>query len=188
MENRAKQKLHAEDGFTLGEVLLAVLILLMVSAIMASGIPAARNAYERVVLASNAEVLLSTTISTLRNELGTAQEVDAAAPDASPSRTDVTYLNPSRGTYSRIEVAEDHKIIFYRYYYKDGLGKPSASVSTQLISDETATNGLYVSYESVSWDKARGIVTFRGIVVRHSDASLTKARDLSIRVISYQDD
>ena len=62
------RKHHAIHGFTLAETLLAVLILLMVSSIVAAGIPSARRAYEKVVLASNAEVLLSTTITTLRHE------------------------------------------------------------------------------------------------------------------------
>ena len=63
MEERIRKKLHSSKAFTLAETLLAVLILLMVSTIVATGIPVARNAYEKVVLASNAEVLLSTTIS-----------------------------------------------------------------------------------------------------------------------------
>ena len=61
MREAIKRKLHTQ-GFTLAETLLAVLILLLVGVIMTTGIPAAKNAYEKVVVASNAEVLLSTTI------------------------------------------------------------------------------------------------------------------------------
>ena len=53
-----KNKIRSARGFTLAETRLAVIILLLAAAIVATGIPAARNAYEKVVLASNAEILL----------------------------------------------------------------------------------------------------------------------------------
>ena len=49
MEQRIIRKLRSNDAFTLAETLLAILILLMVSAIVAAGIPVAKNAYEKVV-------------------------------------------------------------------------------------------------------------------------------------------
>ena len=57
-----KKRYCNTHGFTLGETLLAVLIMLLAASIMVSGIPAARAAYEKVVLSSNAEVLLSTAV------------------------------------------------------------------------------------------------------------------------------
>ena len=57
---KRKRKLRSNKGFTLAETLLAVLILLLVSTIVATGIPAARNAYEKVVEASNAQAVLAT--------------------------------------------------------------------------------------------------------------------------------
>ena len=70
------RKLNSRGGFTLAETLLAVLILLMVSVIVATGVPVAKNAYEKVVVAANAQVLLSTAVNTLRDELGTAWDVE----------------------------------------------------------------------------------------------------------------
>ena len=58
-----KRKLNSKKGFTIAEMLVAIIILLMVSSIVASGIPVARDAYEKVVLTSNAEILMSTAIS-----------------------------------------------------------------------------------------------------------------------------
>ena len=72
-----KRKLNNKKGFTIAEMLVAILILLMVSSIVATGIPVAREAYEKVVLTSNAEILMSTAISALRNELGTAKDIEA---------------------------------------------------------------------------------------------------------------
>ena len=195
MKNRIRRKLHSIRAFTLAEMLLAVLILLMVSAIVASGIPVAKNAYERVVLASNADVLLSTTISTLRNELGTARDItkqEAVPGEPMAANTIITYYNTARGAYSRIYVASGEKpvIMFQRYYNKDGLGvseelNPDLK-PVPLISEKTATGDLYVTYTSVTYDKDLGIVTFNGLAVNRTSGTLNLAsRDyLRIRVIS----
>ena len=188
-EKRSKKKLHNSSGFTLAETLLAVLILLMVSSIVAAGIPSAKNAYEKVVLASNAEVLLSTTITTLRNELGTAQDVKAAKPGDSADTT-ITYYNPTRGASSKLYVASggenDKEIMFQRYFSADGLINDYDAAP--LVSSKTATQDLYVTYTSVTYDK--GIVTFSGLSVNRTSGTegLASRDELSIRVISYQDE
>lgn len=190
MRKLLSKKFKSRLGFSLGETLLAVLILLMVSTIMTAGIPAARNAYEKVVLTSNAEVLLSTTITTLRNELGTAQDVKKPANKTGEILNSViTYYNPTRGASSKLYVADggenDKKIMFQRYYSEDGLSMDYAA--TPLVSPKTSTQDLYVTYGSVSYNN--GIVTFSDLKVnRASGPEGLASRDaLSIRVISYQD-
>ena len=187
--DRLKRKLNSTAAFTLAETLLAVLILLLVSGIVAGGVPAARNAYEKVVLESNAEVLLSTTVTALRNELGTARDItkqEAVPGEPMAANTIITYYNTDRGAYSRIYVASGEKpvIMFQRYYSKDGLGKSSDPVP--LISEKTATGDLYVTYTSVTPDKNLGLVTFDGLAVNRTSGTLNLAsRDyLRIRVIS----
>lgn len=186
---KIRRKLHTENGFTLAETLLAVLILLMVSTIVATGIPVARNAYEKVVLASNAEVLLSTTISTLRNELGTAADVDipdGAAGNKVKSGKEITYYNSARGSSSRIYMINDGTDIqFQRYYSAEGLLPNGASDSGNLISDKTATNNLHVTFDTVAFDQDTGIITFSNLAAVKSDKSVLASRKtLSIRVFS----
>lgn len=182
MKQRIHAKLHTRRGFTLMETLLAVMILLLVSIIVATGIPTAKNAYEKVVLASNAEVLLSTTISTLRNELGTAQEVAVDGDRA------IVYYNSIRGASSMIWVeGDDTPIQFTRYYSEEesveelpeGINK-----SVPLISQKTATADLYVTCDSVSC--TNGIVQFRGLSVKRGSSVLASRDTLSIRLISYR--
>ena len=186
---KIRRKLHTEKGFTLAETLLAVLILLMVSTIVATGIPVTRNAYEKVVLASNAEVLLSTTISTLRNELGTATDVDipdGAAGNKVKSGKEITYYNSARGSSSRIYMINDGTDIqFQRYYSAEGLSNKE-SESDNLISDKTATNNLHVTFDTVAFDQDTGIITFSNLAAVKSDKSVLASRKtLSIRVFSY---
>ena len=72
---KIKIKGKAQSGFTLVEMLMTVLILSMVSAVVAGGLPMAVSAYTSVVNTANAESLLSTSMIRLRDELGTASEV-----------------------------------------------------------------------------------------------------------------
>ncbi len=191
MEKKIKKQLHTTEGFTLAETLLAVLILLMVSTIVATGIPVAKNAYEKVVMASNAEVLLSTTISTLRNELGTAQDVTVTDAAANNEGKTITYYSATRGSSSKLYVDSTasggvQEIMFQRYYSADDLIQ--ASAPEPLVSSKTSTGDLYITYASVKYKN--GIVTFSGLSVnRRSGSEGLAARDyLSIRVISYQGD
>ena len=63
MMKNLKRRLRSKKGFTLAEVFIALLIMLMVSAVVAAGIPAASKAYDKTVTAANAQTLLSTTLS-----------------------------------------------------------------------------------------------------------------------------
>lgn len=204
-EKSAMKKRKQNAGFTLAETLIAVLILLMVSAIVATGIPVARNAYEKVVLTSNAEVLLSTTISTLRSELGTAKEIQVGDDGKTITfykeyREDETfdYLAYS----SQISIGEYtlksdsgkkvNTILYQRYTEDSGLMLTDAERSTlqsalstplPLVSQEAATGDLYVTYDSAALDD--GILTFSGLRVQRAGKTdpLTGPRSLSIRMV-----
>lgn len=190
---KIKRKLNSKEGFSLTELLLAVIILLLVSVVVAAGIPAAREAYENVVLASNAEILLSTTISTLRNEVGSASDLDI--PDGTLSGgvktgTTITYYNAARGASSKIFMTSGGtNIKFVRYFDKAGTvlaGIISNSETEDLISERTATNKLRVTYSTVSYDHTNGIVKFKDLSVFHDDDDTPLAsRDfLSIKVLT----
>lgn len=187
--NKAKKIIRGNEGYTLAEVLMAVLIMLLVSSIVAAGIPVARNAYERVVLASNGEVVLSTTITALRNELGTAQKIEV-----NTANDEIVYYNPARGTTARIyfgpyTTSKDitiQTIMIQHYYSKDSLSKGTGAVP--LISEKSATADLYVACSKVTYKD--GIVTFENLSVdrQSGDTGVASRESISIRVISYQKD
>ena len=211
IKNRLAKKAN-RSGFSLVEALVAIMILLMVGIIVAAGYPVAQDAYNKVVLASNAEVLLSTAVSTLRNELGTAQDIEISFGDEPGDITGnlttgdtITYYNTTRGAGSRIsvntetmaaamshaavgdepgETEEPLGIMFQRYYSGDTDYKNSVYDAVRLVSKETATADLYVTYDTVSYDKGSGIITFKDLQVKREagDKELTDKMNLSIRV------
>lgn len=167
-------------GFTLAETLICVLILLMVSAIIGAAIPTAASAYAKTVDAANAQILLSTAITVLRDELGTASEVDA-------NGTVVTYNSGETGP-SMIKI-EDTTICVY-YGHKEALHETDTSKYDgyrKIVSDKAATEGLILQYTSVS-DDGKGVVTFTGLAVSKVDSSgvtntLAGPQDVVVRAI-----
>ena len=184
---RRMRKLKKRAGFTLAEMLLAILILLMVSSIVAAGIPAARNAYEKVVLGSNAQILLSTTVAMLRDELGTAWNVETGG-----SKDELRYFSADTGAVSRLYI-DDNMIMLQEFAGLEGIDSSmSTGTARPLVSETAATGDLYAVYDRVSYDGGSGIVEFSGLKVCRSsnDAVIAVMGDesgggsLKIRVFS----
>ena len=183
MKEQIRRKLHSARAFSLAETLLALLILLLASTIMVTGIPSAVNAYRRVVRAANAEVLLSTTITTLRNELGTATNV------AETDGKSVTYFSSFRNAPSRIFMEDGEEdgekdIRFQRYFY-DFTMDVAVPGPEPLISPTASTEDLYVTYSGI--DYANGVITIDDLSVKYDHngtAETITSRDVSIRVLS----
>lgn len=177
-------KTENRKGFSLTELLAAVLILSMVSAVVAGGIPVAKDAYEKITLSANAQVMLSTAISALRNELGTATQVKVTDDGG------LEYFNSSINNYATITCPGNDVIV--TWYSKN----ESGSIEHNLVSGKTGDNNqLHVKYykkdgeDGVAWDSDTGIVTITGLKVV-DDSGNTKAKmdgedaaELKIRVI-----
>ena len=176
-------------GMTLVETLVAMLILSMVTSIVAAGIPSAVNAYGKIVMVSNAEVLLSTTISKLRNELSTASDIVVNA-----DKTEITYYSSRYNTYSRILTKNEatsesgetppKKPAEYQMYTKTERSDTEGGPITYLVSSEAATGNLYVTFDTVEY--SNGIVTFSNLSVHHPNKNnaLTSRPKYSILVIN----
>ncbi len=179
-----KKKLKGKSGFTLAETLLAVLILLLVSVIVANGIPVARNVYNNVIIGANAQMLLSTAVTALRNELGTAQDVTVGT-----NNTDIIYYKPSIGAYSKLSVdVEGIKLLDY-VNKTDGkplsvAGKTGERTPERLVTKAASNGNLIVTYTnaSVSGD----IITFSTLEVKQetgSKSTLVTLDELKIRLV-----
>lgn len=178
-----KRKLNNQSGFSLAETLLAVLILLMVSVIVANGVPAARDAYEKVVIGANAKVLLSTAVSAMRDELATAREIKV-------NSTTITYFSADRGTTSEISLSEDtpSEIMLQEYIRKDPVTGDVLTVSAApryLVPKSAATGDLYVTYGTVTYEAGDEYIEITGLGVyrKSKPDSPMASTDLRIRLL-----
>lgn len=129
---RIRKKIKNRSGFTLAETLVAIIILLLVSSIVAEGVPVAQNAYDKVVVAANAKVMLSTAITALRNELATAQRITVK------DNKTITYYSTDRGAMSKI------------YLYAKGSSEGDTESDEDTFTDGTVMLQEYADYGSVS--------------------------------------
>lgn len=190
-------------GFTLSEVLVAVLILVMITA---TALPAALNAYKNAVDAANAQVLLSTAVNALRSELSTAWDVE----EIKDSKT-ITFKSADTGSKSQITVGKlegetQERIILQEYYSGDDLGwldgvtlksvnaRPLVSramTKTTRDSSEHMTM-TYETAELLKDEQDNQYVAISGLCVKRGDATLAKMPDSSdnagliIRVMTRQ--
>ena len=172
------RKLKSMAGMTLAETLLAVLILLLASSIVATGMPAAVSAYRNAIDAANAQVLLSAAVNALRGELSTARDVKASGGT-------ITYTSARTGSRATISVANDVIVV---QDYSDLTGesfmqgesgsvtgkKPAPYPLLDAAMRKTTKDGtpMTVTYDtngvSVSTD---GVITIPGISVKRGTGS-----------------
>lgn len=164
---------------------MAMLILLMVSAVVAAGIPAAVRSYNKVVDKSNAQVMLSTTMTVLRDELKSATEVET--DDANSM---ISYFNSADLYYTIFKELQEtdensgiikNQIMIDEYAYGSGSGN---AYEHALVSTAAGGKTLYVTYESVEFASDKGVVTFNGLAVYkiNGDHPLADVPEYKIRV------
>ena len=169
---KQKNQKRNRGGFTLAETLIAVLILTMVAGIVAGGIPAARNALDKAVDTSHSQLLLSTTMTSLRNELATASSItcasetvneDGSVAEDPAARKIISYVDSS-GAVCTLQ-SEDDGI----YVEKEASPDISSGVNHPriphrlLVSEQAATKNLYAAFTSASYNN--GIVKIEGLKV-----------------------
>ena len=187
---KAKSKLKDSRGFSLAETLLAVLILLLVSVVVATGMPAVTNAYNKVVLGANAKTMLSTAVTALHDEIGTAWQVENSTDNKS-----IMYFNGSTGAKSMISSAANQsiKVQDYMSLNDDLIHSTGATVGSahDLVYGSSIKPEMYVTFDTISY--ANGIVTITGLKVckRTDDTVLAEllgkdgiAINLTVRVVS----
>lgn len=179
--NRVFRKLNNRAGFTLAETLIAILILLMVSSVVAGGVPAASNAYYKAVDGANAQVLLSTAATALRDELATARDIVQNGEDS------LTYYSRDNGRESKILLQGD-TIWVKEYVYSTYTGSEDEKIELerQLVSGKASTERLKVRYSKITYEKDKGLVQVEGLEVIRDTTQKTSMlkQNLTIRVIA----
>lgn len=154
---------RANRGFTMVETLLSLMILVIFTGIVAMGVPSAISAYTKAVDGSNAQVLLTTASSVLRDELGMAQDVDYNA-----STKEVQHYVTGAGHWASIDKTGSGKTArIQKHVYLGTLDSLSEATGspTSIVSDATMTDSLGITYESITYDPGQGIFTVKGLEV-----------------------
>ncbi|HCU08198.1 MAG TPA: hypothetical protein DF480_04420, partial [Clostridiales bacterium] len=76
-----KKKRRRKSGFTLIEMLAAIVVMILITAALSVGIPATMNAYQEMKAVSESTVLLSTLSQSLTDELRYARDVKLQSSD-----------------------------------------------------------------------------------------------------------
>ena len=169
---KLKRRLMSRKGFSLAETLLAILIMLLVSVLLANGIPIAKNVFEKVTVGANARVMLSTAISALRNELGTAKNIKVSNDGKS-----VTYYSTEIGAPSKIYLADEapHPIMIEEYVDPKYNADQTKGRELVIMADAVTSNGLVVTYDDIIINPVAGSegknIAFRGLKVKRKRKS-----------------
>ena len=190
---KAVKKLKKRGGFSLAETLVAILILLMVSAIVAAGVPVARDAYEKVVLSANAQTMLSSAVSALRDELGTAWDVRVEDSKVKTSGAFLTYYSSATGARTKLSLGDFQvggktvtTILVQDNVQEISIGTTDLGTPRQLVQDSNkgGMGALYVTCDGTI-GYANGTVTFTNLkVLTAGGTELALLPSLKIKVAS----
>lgn len=162
-------------GFTLAETLLAMMLLLIASALLATGIPVAFNAYKKVTLTAEANVLISTTMTELRDKLAFSENISV-----DDSKKIITFTSNNGRDYSlKFDATVNGLYVndLTENDYNPESGGTYISDSHLLVSDEAAAKDLCVDYASV--EKDGDVLIFSNLgVYRKSDTNHAAVKPL----------
>ncbi len=182
MRSILKKLKKGKAGFSLAETLIAILILLMVSAIVAGAMPAAASAYQKTVDAANAQILLSTAMTVLRDELATATDISVV------NTTKIEYKSGNTGNKSKIESNIEEtgigiQISSYPYMTKNDDNEDVEVYRNvrQIVSEKAATKGMVLSCTFSKGSSGEIVVT--DLTVKKDEKELAKRSSFTIRPI-----
>lgn len=135
------RKLISQKGFSLSEMLLAVLIISLTACFIGGGITVIKDAYLKITVKAEAQTLLSTTVSAISLELRNADDIEEQRTETNEN-TSYTFYNVQRGY--RISLENFNENIYIRAEGEDSL--------FPLLTEQTKTNGLVPKLENLSYE------------------------------------
>lgn len=181
IHRRLRDKIHSEEGFTLSETLMTVVLIGLITMAMAGGIVAAKNVYQRISLRADAQTLLATTVSAVTEDLSSVSSCDALQSSGS-SQTETALIQEGTPVGSNAFFYAESR--GYRMQYRNGaygngasgngasgtgasggntgaeaqkgiqvVPKDNEGGSIPLLPDKVQTRGLYAYIKSLSVTK-----------------------------------
>lgn len=187
---KIKHKFGSTVGMTVLETLMAMFILAMVTSVVATGIPTAANAYNKVLDSANAQLVLSTAMIKIRDELETADEVELA--DENKTVKYRTVNNGESRIYLNADTSKEeygHEGVVRLWQYMDIDKNLDSSINKKrnrlLVSQKASNDNLYLTYTSISFTANSKYVTFKDLVVKtiKDDQILAGPLDYSVKLL-----
>ncbi len=178
MKKNRKQRNKA--GFSLAETLMAVLILLLASAIVAAGMPMAREAYEKAVDAANAQTLLSTTVTMLRAELCEAADAETEARTIEGVGEVPNALKSYRSSRTGAPAALSNSDAGIRL--TDNVNQAGGGVGRNLVTSEAATSRLHTAFSYIKYED--GLFTVYGLQVVRGGRTVAQLPELRVQTVN----
>ena len=166
-----RARLRGRGGMSLAEVLIAVMIMSMVMAVLAVGVPAAVRSYRAAVDSANAQVYLSTVMTELRDELGLASDVSADGG-----------LIRYRSADGLSAVLSSESDGIYRQYTDDSLPAGLSGRQQLVARPASGSTDMFAQFELDAY--AGGVITFRTVSVRRGSDTLASMGPYQIRVLA----
>lgn len=164
-----KNKLQSKHGFSLVEMLTAVLILALMLSFLGGGIVVVKNAYENITLKAEARTLLSTAITSISTELQQAKDIQNKV---GTNGTYISFYNTGREYRMSLQNKNDNIYIV-----------PDVGTETiPLLTDKTITNELIPYLTELEYDGN----TFRCIVTINYKGNIYEKQEIYIRPINEQ--
>ena len=162
------QKLRSRKGaVSLIETVVTLLLVVLMSGMMVTGIRLAVKVYTTVVDKANAQVLLTTTEKILRNELSSAKKITVQ-----DDKKAVSYQNNVTGQKYTLS-SPDADIL----KTKDG-----KTEKNRLIAETTGTKNLHINFEAIELSDDKRYITVSGLTVTKGTQTLAGPEDYLIGV------
>lgn len=177
---KKKRKLKNNRGFSLTELLVTIVIVSLLSMMIVTGVQTATSTYRKVTDKANAQVLLATCMTMLRNELTTARVI----PDAgSTDRKSIRYIGGNGGYEGKIRSGVIASTELTGSSEQEQLYISMNGAERLMVDGITATNELLISFESI--EEEDGIITVTGLSVKKngSDTDLAFLESFVIRTL-----
>lgn len=174
-EPRGTRPNRARGGFTLVELLATMAILLLVGSIAATGIPVAQKAYTVAVDMSNAQILLSTCATSLRDELSVADPSTVVVGSPAADADEQSYVR-----FTSLETGYDTQVKYDAnrglYVQEAPAGETAGTLvsTTPLVPGKAAVGAqgaLDAKIAQIAFDSASGVFTVKGLEVTRKDGS-----------------
>lgn len=161
---KASRIIRKKTGFSLIETVVSLLIIVLMSGMMVTGIRLAVKVYTTVVDKANAQVLLTTTETILRNELSSARNIK--------EETDgISYQNNVTGQKFTLSSPD-----------ADILKTQDGKTGRRLIQPTTGTKNLHIKFKTIKLSADRRYITVSGLRVTKGTQTLAGPEDYLIGV------